>query len=157
MAGLIKRIAEVEIPRNTGDFRLMSRRVVEHVVALSETHGFLRGLVALVGFKQTGVAYDRDPRTDGASKYNRWTGSLRIGMNGIVDLHLGMGLARLQLEPPSGTDRLPRAVGEPVDIVRPEGVWHVHNANWSPDGQRVAFVHDADRSTIFELPADAVR
>ncbi len=71
--------------------------------------------------------------------------------------HLGMGLARLQLEPPSGTDRLPRAVGEPVDIVRPEGVWHVHNADWSPDGERVAFVHDADRSTIYELAADALR
>jgi Tol biopolymer transport system component len=71
--------------------------------------------------------------------------------------HLNMGLARLQLEPPSGTDRLPRAVGEPVDIVRPEGVWHVHNASWSPDGRRVAFVHDADRSTIYELPADATR
>jgi TolB protein len=71
--------------------------------------------------------------------------------------HLGMGLAQLQLEPPSGTDRLPRAVGEPVDIVRPEGVWHVHNADWSPDGQRVAFVHDADRSTIYELEPDALR
>lgn len=81
---VINRIAEVEIPRNTGDFRLMSRRVVDHVVELSETHGFLRGLVALVGFKQTGVPYDRDPRADGASKYNRWTGSFRIGMNGVV-------------------------------------------------------------------------
>ena len=71
--------------------------------------------------------------------------------------HLGMGLARLRLEPPSGTDRLPRALGEPVDIVRPEGVWHVHNADWSPDGRRVAFIHDADRSTIYELPAEATR
>ena len=51
--GSIKRIAEVEIPPNTGDFRLMSRRVVDHVVALNESHGFLRGLVGLVGFPQT--------------------------------------------------------------------------------------------------------
>ena len=43
---VIKRIADVEIPPNTGDFRLMSRRVVDHVVALDEAHGFLRGLVA---------------------------------------------------------------------------------------------------------------
>jgi glycosyltransferase involved in cell wall biosynthesis len=81
---LIKRIADVEIPPNTGDFRLMSRRVVENVVALREEHGFLRGLVALVGFRQASVLYDRDPRSGGDSKYNRFFGSLVIGMNGIV-------------------------------------------------------------------------
>lgn len=81
---VIRRIAEVEIPPNTGDFRLMSRRVVEHVVALNEAHGFLRGLVALVGFKQTSVLYDRDARAAGESKYNKFLGSLVIGMNGIV-------------------------------------------------------------------------
>jgi dolichol-phosphate mannosyltransferase len=81
---LIKRIAEVEIPPNTGDFRLMSRRVVDHVVALDESHGFLRGLVGLVGFPQTSVLYDRDARAAGASKYNRFWGSLVIGLNGVV-------------------------------------------------------------------------
>src|SRR5258707_14868583 len=50
---LISRIAEVEVPPNTGDFRLMSRRVVDEVLRLKESHGFLRGLVALVGFRQT--------------------------------------------------------------------------------------------------------
>jgi polyisoprenyl-phosphate glycosyltransferase len=81
---LIKRIADVEIPPNTGDFRLMSRRVVANVVALKESHGFLRGLVGLVGFSQTSVAYDRDPRAAGQSKYNRFWGSLVIGLNGVV-------------------------------------------------------------------------
>jgi dolichol-phosphate mannosyltransferase len=81
---LINRIAEVDIPPNTGDFRLMSSRVVDHVVALNEAHGFLRGLVALVGYPQTSVLYNRDAREAGASKYNRWVGSLVIGMNGIV-------------------------------------------------------------------------
>src|SRR3954454_1157339 len=81
---VIRRIGEVEIPPNTGDFRLMSRRVVDHVVALNEAHGFLRGLVALVGFKQTAVQYDRDPRAAGSSKYNRFIGSILIGMNGVV-------------------------------------------------------------------------
>jgi glycosyltransferase involved in cell wall biosynthesis len=81
---LIKRAAEVEIPPNTGDFRLMSRRVVNEVVALNEVHGFLRGLVALVGFKQTAVQYDREVRAAGNSKYNRFTGSWSIGMNGLV-------------------------------------------------------------------------
>jgi dolichol-phosphate mannosyltransferase len=81
---VIKRVAEVEIPPNTGDFRLMSRRAVDQVVALDEAHGFLRGLVALVGFDQTAVVYDRDARIAGSSKYNRFFGSILIGMNGIV-------------------------------------------------------------------------
>ncbi|HEY2042858.1 MAG TPA: glycosyltransferase family 2 protein [Jatrophihabitans sp.] len=81
---VIRRIAEVEIPPNVGDFRLMSRRVVDNVVALDESHGFLRGLVGLVGFRQTAVMYDRDPRVSGASKYNQTFGSLRIGLNGII-------------------------------------------------------------------------
>jgi dolichol-phosphate mannosyltransferase len=81
---VIKRVAEVEIPPNTGDFRLMSRRVVEQVLRLQETHGFLRGLVAVVGFKQVAVPYDRDPRAAGDAHYNRFLGSIRIGLNGIV-------------------------------------------------------------------------
>jgi dolichol-phosphate mannosyltransferase len=44
----------------------------------------LRGLVAFVGFPQVAVAYDRDPRASGSGKYNRFTGSLLIGLNGIV-------------------------------------------------------------------------
>ena len=81
---VINRIAEVEIPPNTGDFRLMSRRVVDNVVALKEGHGFLRGLVGLVGFAQTSIPYDRDPRAAGTSKYNKSFGSLAIGLNGVI-------------------------------------------------------------------------
>jgi glycosyltransferase involved in cell wall biosynthesis len=80
----LSRIAEVEIPQNTGEFRLMSRRVVDAVCALPESHGFLRGLVGLVGFRQTGVLYDREARSAGSSKYNRFLGSVVIGVNGIV-------------------------------------------------------------------------
>ncbi|MBS1861350.1 MAG: glycosyltransferase family 2 protein [Actinobacteria bacterium] len=81
---VIRRIAEVEIPPNTGDFRLMSRRVVDHVLALEESHGFLRGLVSLVGFPQTSVLYDRDARAAGSSKYSQISGSLLIGLNGVI-------------------------------------------------------------------------
>ncbi len=81
---LIKRIAEVDIPPNTGDYRLMSQRVARTVTRLPEHHGFLRGLVALVGFPQTGVLYDRNERVAGEGKYNRFTGSVAIGVNGIV-------------------------------------------------------------------------
>ena len=61
----------------------MSRRVVDNVVALNEAHGFLRGLVALVGFPQT-TSSTTATRARGAGKYNRFIGSLVIGMNGIV-------------------------------------------------------------------------
>ncbi len=81
---IINRISEAEIPPNTGDFRLMSRRVVNEVNKLKECHGFLRGLVALVGFKQTSVRFDRPPRFAGNGNYNRFFGSMRIGLNGMV-------------------------------------------------------------------------
>ena len=80
---VINKIADVHIPPNTGDFRLMSRRVVNEVVRLKETHGFLRGLVAAVGFKQVLLPFDRPPRFAGQTNYNRFLGSLRIGFNGL--------------------------------------------------------------------------
>jgi glycosyltransferase involved in cell wall biosynthesis len=93
----INRIAEgVEVPRNTGDFRLMSRRVVEQVIQLHESHGFLRGMVALVGFRQTAVQFDRPPRFAGESHYNRFWGSVRIGLNGLICFsNLLLGLSTL--------------------------------------------------------------
>ena len=80
---LIGRIAEVNIPLDTGDFRIMSRRVVEELRKLSESHGFLRGLVAFVGFPQAKIEYDRHERSHGRGKYNRYLGSLKIAFNGI--------------------------------------------------------------------------
>ncbi|HEY0863394.1 MAG TPA: glycosyltransferase family 2 protein [Lacunisphaera sp.] len=80
---VINKIADVQIPPNTGDFRLMSRRVVEEVVRLKESHGFLRGMVAVVGFRQCLIPFDRPPRFTGETNYNRFFGSLRIGFNGI--------------------------------------------------------------------------
>jgi dolichol-phosphate mannosyltransferase len=81
---VINRIAETQIPPNTGDFRLLSRRAVNEVNRLKECHGFLRGLVSLVGFRQTCVSFDRPARFAGRGHYNRWFGSLRIGINGLV-------------------------------------------------------------------------
>ena len=59
----------IEVPLDTGDFRLMSRRVVIALRALRETHRFVRGMVAWVGFKQTAVLYDRPGRFAGETKY----------------------------------------------------------------------------------------
>lgn len=80
----INKLSDVAIPSNTGDFRIMSRRVIEELRRLNECHGFLRGLVAYVGFRQTFIEYDRDKRYAGAGKYNRLTGSLKIGLNGLI-------------------------------------------------------------------------
>jgi glycosyltransferase involved in cell wall biosynthesis len=79
----INKIADVKIPPNTGDFRLMARRVVNEVVRLRESHGFLRGMVAVVGFRQCLLPFDRPARFAGETNYNRFLGSLRIGFNGV--------------------------------------------------------------------------
>lgn len=81
---IINRISDTPIPPNTGDFRLMSRRVVTEINRLNEGHGFLRGLVSVVGFRQTCIQFDRLARTEGQGHYNRFFGSLRIGFNGLV-------------------------------------------------------------------------
>jgi len=80
---LINRIADANVPLNTGDFRLMSRRVVEEVNRLKECHGFFKGMVAIVGFRQTVVQFDRPARFAGMTNYNPFFGSLRGGFNGI--------------------------------------------------------------------------
>ena len=81
---VINRISQVDIPRNTGDFRLISRQVIDRLKELKEGHGFLRGLVGFVGFSQAAIPYSRDPRLAGQGNYNRFLGSLTIGFNGIV-------------------------------------------------------------------------
>lgn len=81
---VIAKLSDVQIPPNTGDFRIMSRKVIEELRKLSETHGFLRGLVAYVGFRQTFIEYDRDARLSGKGNYNRLFGSLKIGLNGLI-------------------------------------------------------------------------
>jgi len=75
---------DINIPRNTGDFRLMSRRALDELLRLKESHGFLRGMVALVGFRQTAVLFDRPGRQTGKSHYNAYVGSLKIAINGFV-------------------------------------------------------------------------
>ncbi len=66
---LMSRVGSIEIPRNTGDFRLLDRRVVEELGRYREHNRFLRGLVSYVGFRQEAVAFDRDARYAGRSGY----------------------------------------------------------------------------------------
>ncbi len=81
---IIEKISEVKIPRDTGDYRIITKKIIDKLKDLKETNAFLRGLVAFVGFKQTFVEYERDERKDGKSKYNKYFGSLKIAFNGIV-------------------------------------------------------------------------
>lgn len=81
---VINKLSDVKIPTNTGDFRIMTRRVIEELRGLNESHGFLRGLVSYVGYKQAFIEYDRDERFAGKGNYNRLTGSLKIGLNGLI-------------------------------------------------------------------------
>jgi dolichol-phosphate mannosyltransferase len=66
---LIGRMTEVEIPLDAGDFRLISRRVLDILLAMPERHRFVRGMVAWIGGRQVPIVYDRKPRAAGESKY----------------------------------------------------------------------------------------
>ncbi len=81
---LINKLSDVSIPKDAGDYRIISRRVIDHLKNLNESHGFLRGMIAFVGFKQSFIEYDRVERFAGKSKYNKFLGSLKIGFNGLV-------------------------------------------------------------------------
>jgi polyisoprenyl-phosphate glycosyltransferase len=66
----MNRVSELRIPENSGDFRLLDRKVVNLLKQLPERNLYLRGVVSYLGFKQTGVPYDRHPRKEGRSKFN---------------------------------------------------------------------------------------
>lgn len=66
----IRYLSRVEIPSDTGDFRLLSRRAVDALGQLREQHRFMKGLFAWIGYPQTSISYHRDPRFAGASKWN---------------------------------------------------------------------------------------
>ncbi|MEA3061936.1 MAG: polyisoprenyl-phosphate glycosyltransferase, partial [Sphingomonadales bacterium] len=65
----LSKLAEIEIPRDTGDFRLMSRRALDALLSLPEQARFIRGMVAWVGFRQVPIVYDRAERHAGETKY----------------------------------------------------------------------------------------
>lgn len=63
-------LSEIDIPRNTGDYRLMDKRVCDIIRKMPEKNRFIRGMVSWVGFKQIGVEYIRDERYAGETKYS---------------------------------------------------------------------------------------
>lgn len=109
---VLNRLAEHRIPEDSGDFRLLDRRVVAALVALPERNLYLRGLVSYLGFQQTPVVYERRPRTAGRSKFHLvqyivfaldgitafTKAPLRlIGVIGVVLFIASLGLATLYL------------------------------------------------------------
>jgi glycosyltransferase involved in cell wall biosynthesis len=69
---VIQRLSGVDIPEDTGDFRLLSRRAVDSLNKLRERHRFMKGLFAWIGHPQKAVLYKRDPRLAGKTKWNYW-------------------------------------------------------------------------------------
>ena len=80
---LMRRITRLDIPVDTGDFRLMSRRVADELRRLQEHSRFLRGLVTWVGYNQTAVLYDRAARSSGSTKFST-TKMLSFAFDGIT-------------------------------------------------------------------------
>jgi len=80
---LIYRITDVKIPLDTGDFRLLDRKIVNVMGSMRERHRFLRGMASWVGFRQIGVEYDRKERFAGKTKYP-FSKMLKLALNAVT-------------------------------------------------------------------------
>lgn len=79
---LMAKLSDIRLPLDSGDFGLMSRRVVQHVRGMPEHHRYLRGMRSWVGFRQTGIPVERAQRHSGKSKYSL-VGLMRLAADGI--------------------------------------------------------------------------
>ncbi|HEY9626164.1 MAG TPA: glycosyltransferase family 2 protein [Coleofasciculaceae cyanobacterium] len=102
---VLRHLADVEIPTDTGDFCLMDRRIVDLLNAMPERNRYIRGLRAWVGFQQTAIQYSRDPRFAGEVKYT-FSQSLALAINSLVSFsrvplrlstYLGLAAAAIAL------------------------------------------------------------
>jgi dolichol-phosphate mannosyltransferase len=96
---VVNRLSDVELPPDSGDFRLLDRRVVEVLKGMREDSRYLRGMVAWVGFKQVALPYARDARHAGETKFT-WGRMARFALDGITSfserpLRVAMGLGAL--------------------------------------------------------------
>jgi polyisoprenyl-phosphate glycosyltransferase len=83
----MNRLSDVPIPLDSGDFRLLDRKVVDALLAMPERDRFMRGMVSWVGFRQVSVPYDRAPRAAGDSKYTLWK-MARFATDGILSFSI---------------------------------------------------------------------
>lgn len=100
---ILVRVASIEIPRDTGDFRLMDRRVALELQKFREQNRFMRGLVSYLGFSQIAVPFDRDIRYAGSTSYSM-KHMMKLGLDGVLNFstapirminHLGIATALL--------------------------------------------------------------
>jgi dolichol-phosphate mannosyltransferase len=81
---ILKKIANIDIPLDSGDFSFISRRVVNVLNKMPEESRFIRGMRTWIGFKQIGIAYDRQERASGDSKYS-FSKLVQLALNGIYN------------------------------------------------------------------------
>jgi polyisoprenyl-phosphate glycosyltransferase len=92
---IFQRLAELDIPSDAGDFRLLDRRAVDALRQLPERNRFMRGLTVWVGFRQSSVPYVRDPRQAGETRY-RWRTLMRISLDAISSFsHVPLQIATI--------------------------------------------------------------
>lgn len=84
---VLRKITNIDIPIDTGDFRLMDRKVVEVLKEMNETHPYVRGMVSWSGFKQTFVEYERQERYAGNSKYSL-SKMIGLAMDGVTSFSI---------------------------------------------------------------------
>ena len=94
-SAIFSRLAELDIPVNAGDFRLLDRSAVNALLRMRERSRFMRGLTVWVGFTQSSVLYDRDARYAGETRY-RWRTLLKISLDAISSFsHVPLQIATL--------------------------------------------------------------
>lgn len=94
-SAVFTRLAELDIPTNAGDYRLLDRRVVNSLLRMRERSRFMRGLTVWVGYTQSSVLYERDARYAGETRY-RWRTLLRISLDAISSFsHVPLQIATL--------------------------------------------------------------
>lgn len=76
-------MSDTYVPRDAGDFRLIDRLIIEHLRSVQEQTPYLRGLIANLGYPQTGIPYDRQARQFGASKFGLFN-LVELGLDGIT-------------------------------------------------------------------------
>lgn len=81
---VINKLSDVKIAPNVGDYRLLSRKIINKLATLKEGHGFFRGLIPFLGFKQIVISYDRNERASGKTKYSPFFSSIKHGIDGVV-------------------------------------------------------------------------
>jgi len=82
-ARFLRKITNMDIPKDVGDFKLFDRKVIDTIISLPEHNRFLRGITTWVGFKQTTVEFERNARVEGETKYT-FKSLLKLATNGIV-------------------------------------------------------------------------